>query len=98
MADVKTEPKPEAAATTTETASDSTPQHVEEAAPQVWTVKALVESVMENKPKRTKVSTVIIGLLAYVGKGGLVEVMTACQKMVDKEAATEAEKATGTNG
>ena len=85
LPEVKKEVKP-ATGTGTDTGTGSAaPQHVEAEKPQVWTVKALVENVMENKPRRTKVSTVIIGLLAYIGKGGLVEVMTACQKLIDAE-------------
>jgi len=67
------------------------PQQVEvEAKAQAFkSVKDIVKAVMDGKPKRMKVSTVIIGLMSQLGKAGLVEVMTACQKQLDAETAAK---------
>ena len=88
---------PDAEKPETTSGEKGTPQHVEETLPKVNTVKSMVDFIMENKPKRTKVSSFIIGLMAHLGKAGLVEVVTACQKMIDALPAetveTETEKA-----
>ena len=76
---------------------NGTPQHVEGTPPPVTKFKKvadIVKAVMDGKPKRTKVSTIIIGLMDHIGKGGIAEVMAECQKRMDAEAApveTEAE-------
>jgi hypothetical protein len=69
------------------------PQHVApESKPQTLkSVKDIVKTIMDGKPKRMKVSTIIIGLMSQLGKAGLVEVMTACQKQLDTETAAKPE-------
>lgn len=74
--------------------TSNTPQHVEEEKQPVKfkSVSDITAAVMAGKPARTKISTVIISLIAKLGRAGIAEVLTACEARtaeLDKQDAEE---------